>query len=253
MAESLLTLLVQFVHRLSFGTALAMAGLSPSQVTSGYFRVHSYVLLGLQALAAVVALGSEMHAALPITAAVFSYLASVAWLYEKPRAGRVFLVIVSVAALLAAWTVGPIPAGTTWQRVLMRLDPVAGGWLLGTTLAAMLLGHWYLNAPGMQLAPLQSLVRKLGGALVLRATVSGIGLAAYLAAGPPPGIYAVSLLAMRWLAGIVGVAVTAWLTWETLKIPNTQSATGILYVAVILTFLGELCAALLSADLPFAL
>ena len=36
------------------------------------------------------------------------------------------------------------------------------------------------------------------------------------------------------------------MSWQTLKIPNTQSATGILYVAVITTFLGELTAQLLS-------
>ena len=39
------------------------------------------------------------------------------------------------------------------------------------------------------------------------------------------------------------------MTWQTLKIPNTQSATGILYVAVILTFLGELVSHLLSQEL----
>ena len=37
------------------------------------------------------------------------------------------------------------------------------------------------------------------------------------------------------------------MSWQTLKIPNTQSATGILYVAVITTFLGELTSLLLSA------
>jgi hypothetical protein len=36
------------------------------------------------------------------------------------------------------------------------------------------------------------------------------------------------------------------MTWLTLKIPNTQSATGILYAAVILAFIGELTAQLMS-------
>jgi hypothetical protein len=36
----------------------------------------------------------------------------------------------------------------------------------------------------------------------------------------------------------------------TLKVPNTQSATGILYAAVTLVFLGELTAQLLSRGLP---
>jgi hypothetical protein len=62
-----------------------------------------------------------------------------------------------------------------------------------------------------------------------------------------------ALLALRWLAGIAGTLLLIWMTWQTLKIPNTQAATGMLYVAVITTFLGELTAQLLSAETPFAL
>jgi hypothetical protein len=43
------------------------------------------------------------------------------------------------------------------------------------------------------------------------------------------------------------------MAWQTLKIPNTQSATGILYVAVIAVFLGELTAQLLSGRMVFLL
>ena len=54
-------------------------------------------------------------------------------------------------------------------------------------------------------------------------------------------------LSLRWLAGLVGTLGLAWMTWLTLKIPNTQSATGILYAAMILAFIGELTAQLMSA------
>jgi hypothetical protein len=43
------------------------------------------------------------------------------------------------------------------------------------------------------------------------------------------------------------------MAWKTLQIPNTQSATGILYVAVIGVFTGELLGLLLSADVGIAL
>jgi hypothetical protein len=56
---------------------------------------------------------------------------------------------------------------------------------------------------------------------------------------------------LRWLAGLVGVAIVIWMTWQTLKIHNTQSETGLLYVAVILTFLGELVSQLLSEGTTF--
>jgi hypothetical protein len=58
---------------------------------------------------------------------------------------------------------------------------------------------------------------------------------------------------LRWSFGIIGVAVTLWMAWQTLKIPNTQSATGILYVSVIGAFIGELAASLLSAESAFPL
>ena len=48
------------------------------------------------------------------------------------------------------------------------------------------------------------------------------------------------------LAGLAGLPVLLWLSRKTLEIPNTQSATGILYVACLAAILGELTAQLLS-------
>ncbi len=64
---------------------------------------------------------------------------------------------------------------------------------------------------------------------------------------------ALLFIALRWLGGLVGVLILAVMAWQTLKIPNTQSATGILYVAVIGTFLGELISMLLSAESVYPL
>jgi hypothetical protein len=52
---------------------------------------------------------------------------------------------------------------------------------------------------------------------------------------------------MRWLAGLVGLPVLLVMARKTLDIPNTQSATGILYVACLAAILGELTAQLLAA------
>ena len=57
----------------------------------------------------------------------------------------------------------------------------------------------------------------------------------------------------RWLSGLVGTAVLTTMSWYTLKIPNTQSATGILYVAVICVFLGELTSQILSGSASYPL
>ena len=58
---------------------------------------------------------------------------------------------------------------------------------------------------------------------------------------------------LRWLSGIFGLIGIVWMTWDTLKIPNTQAATGMLYVGVIAVFLGELTSLLLSHGKPLPL
>jgi hypothetical protein len=130
-------------------------------------------------------------------------------------------------------------------------DRVTGGLLLGMVTTAMLLGHWYLNTPTMKLEPLRRLVVLLGVAVILRTLVSGSGAgleyASHGSSGGLPQSWTM-FLTLRWLAGILGVLIMAIMTWQTLKIPNTQSATGILYAGVILAFIGELVSQLLSAQ-----
>jgi hypothetical protein len=233
-----------------------MALTSPRKVTGGYYRVHSYVLLGLGVLAAVVAQdGYALWPALIIAAA--AYVSAVAWHYEKAGPGLLLLALVAVGAILGSWqaTITPLSddVARPLQWFLWKANPVTGGLLLGTPMAAMLLGHWYLNSPGMQITPLKRLVVLIAGATVLRIAVSGCGLLLELNHAGAPDTAIVLFLTLRWLAGLVAPLGLAYMTWKTLDIPNTQSATGILYVVVIVTFVGELTAQLLSASSAYPL
>jgi hypothetical protein len=243
-------ILNQFVLRLAFGLALGMVLTDARQVTSGYYRNHLYVLLGLLVLATMVALGApeQFPLAPPLAGAVLSYVGSVAWLYEKRRAGIVILGLVSAAALWGAWSSSAVPAASAEPNTMLAwLDPLTSGLVLGWTMAAMFLGHWYLNSPTMALAPLMRLVLLMAVAVGLRAVVEAWGLAEQFGQHGPSTQQAL-FIALRWLSGIFGVLALAWMAWQTLKIPNTQSATGILYVAVIGTFLGELTSLLMAAQ-----
>lgn len=232
-----------------------MAITPPRQVTSGYFRNHLYVLLGLNVLAAVVA-GLRPDAFpdllwLAVAGAAACYLGVVCWMFELAGPGILALCAVAILALLAA----NLSLSTDWEalsvgeRCLWLSDPFTAGLLLGATMAAMLLGHWYLNAPGMKLAPLRRLILLIAAAVILRAVVACAGLAIVLAAGDVPPTATLLFLALRWLAGIVSPLLLAGMTWQTIKIPNTQSATGILYVAVIVVFIGELASLMLAGEL----
>lgn len=248
--------LSQFVLRLTFGLAAAMALTSARKVTSGYFRNHAYVLLGLNVLATLAALADRKELLLwpPLVVALLSYVCAAVWLYEKPSAGKLMLWSIAAVSLI-----GTLPASIQISAAYMRLglilwhlDAPTSGLVLGSTIAAMFLGHWYLNTPTMELAPLRRLLLLMVVAVVARAAVSVTGL---VLQATEAGLSSTQwlLVGLRWIAGIFGTVGLIAMAWQTLKIPNTQSATGILYVAVITTFLGELTSLLLSAGTSFPL
>jgi hypothetical protein len=172
-------------------------------------------------------------------------------MYERPRAGKAAIVFVAACGLAGSWL--PVVAmfgKPTSLYVLQLADRLTGSLLLGLVTTSMLLGHWYLNTPTMKLEPLKRLITMLVVVVGVRAGVCLTGAVfeatreTWTSISPQTwGLF----LALRWLSGITGVLVLAFLTWQTLKIPNTQSATGILYAAVILVFIGELTSELLSA------
>lgn len=250
--------LFQFLLRLSCGLAAAMAVTSPRWVTSGYYRNNLYVLLGLNVFATLIAWrgADELAGGFwpALVASLLCYVGSVLWLYEQPRPG------ISVLTLIAALSALGLLLHITWWSgeswlipTLKLLDPLASAALLGSTTAAMLLGHWYLNAPGMKLEPLFRLIALMAGAIVVRSVICGLGWMLLREHDIALNVTHTALLALRWLAGLVGPAIVAWMSWQTLRIPNTQSTTGILYVGVIGVFLGETIATLLASELGWTL
>jgi hypothetical protein len=239
-------LLTEFLLRLAFGLSVGMVAVPSRDVASGYFRNHLYVILGLSLLAALIAGASDnFHVqnafGLAATAAMVSYVGSILWLYERPLAGKIALVIIAGNCLTGAAFANPTSGYNTASRILSMLQLVSSGLLLGVTTAAMLLGHWYLNAPGMKLAPLRKLLQGIAIAVGLACEVSAQALS----------VQDWLFLILRWSFGLLGVMVLIWLAWETLAVPNTQSATGILYVAVMGVFVGETMSLLLSAESLF--
>jgi hypothetical protein len=236
------SLLVQFLLRLVFGLAAGMALCSPRQVTSGYFRNHLHVTLGLSLLAGLVAMSNGGPWGWALAAAVASYFGAACWLYENAKLGRPMLV-----AVLALALAGAVEAAYALSQAWMPcLGAATSGLLLGLTTASMLLGHWYLNTPTMQLAPLKRLLAATAGAVLLQMAVSGWGIVQAFDSATPPQTQWWLFLTLRWAFGLIGVIVLLAMAWKTLQIPNTQSATGILYVAVIGAFAGELLGLLLS-------
>jgi hypothetical protein len=244
-----MTLLAQFLLRLAFGLAVGMGITSSRQVSSGYFRNHLYVSLGLTTLAALALAKLDIAAWwLAGAAALLSFFGAAFWLYDSPRAGKLAIWLIAACVFAAAIAA---PGETSQNPVHRAWDVLAfttSGLVLGLVFAAMLLGHWYLNAPGMSLAPLRRLIFAAAIAVLVQAVLSTVGTVFEWSTQTDLRTAWWLFVALRWAFGICGVLALLWMAWRTLEIPNTQSATGILYVAVIGVFVGELAAALLSAE-----
>jgi hypothetical protein len=244
-------MLTDFLVRLAGGMALALLLLSPgstAQPTEGrkpvananFFRTQLLVILGLS-IGAVLWLWPQMEliSTCLLAAAVCSAFGSVTWSLERSPGGVTLLVLTALAV-----------GGALWLRedgAARFAGAASSALLLGAATSAMLMGHNYLVAPNLTMTPLYRLLGMLAAALVLRA---GVEAAALLLWTREHGLDtltgdAVLWLPVRWLVGLVGPAVLAWMAWDTARIRSTQSATGILYVVVIFCFLGEVTAQLL--------
>jgi protein NrfD len=123
--------------------------------------------------------------------------------------------------------------------------------LLGGACTAMILGHWYLVIPSLQVSHLQSIVKLHMGSMALRVLVVAAAIFVAIVSwepglGPSFRSYIFSIAGIffwqRVLFGLLGPAVLSYLTWETAKIRSTQSATGILYVDFFTVVVGEVLA-----------
>jgi hypothetical protein len=183
---------------------------------------------------------------------VVAFGGSVCWLLERRQAGTGAIAVVCILATLevVVFQGGPTEVGTG-RHWLDAASALATSATLGAALTGMLLGHRYLTAPGMPLAPLIWLNAGLGLAAVLRFAVSAIALWSGYGALTQSTYWI--WLALRWLAGILGPMAACVMVQRILRYRNTQAATGVLFVAVILTFIGELTADLLYRTLhvPF--
>ena len=153
-----------------------------------------------------------------------------------------------LAALVANATLLMPPGFGAVGAVAYAITAITSALVLGLVSCAMLFGHWYLIDLEMPVDYLRTFIRLLAIVLVadLIALALAIGLPAAL--GSPGARAAVNeliashlgLLAVRLVLGPVATIVLVWMCWQTLKIPQTMAATGLLYIAVMSVLVGEM-------------
>jgi hypothetical protein len=259
----------QFALRLLCGISLTWLMLPRSQITPGFFRIQSLLALALGALAGIAVgpsvflpvgetplLGVSAARAGCLVAGGIAYLSSILWTLGRRRAGTVCLFAVAVLStgtlIAGSFPRETLGAGLTLLTIFSELSTSL---TIGAATVAMLLGHWYLTSPTMSIAPLSTANVCFASATGLRLLVSATGLAVgwQTLTGEGFGGTPLMWLVLRWLAGIVAPLVLAIMVWRILRYRNTQAATGVLFVGVIVTFIGELSATLVSRELHLPL
>lgn len=237
----------------------------------GYFQMNALIVLGLLALIwSVLALhplepfgqgrsaawGRAAVAAGTLGAAL--YYAAV-W-RETWRAGRAAVTLAlagcGAALMLSAVELISRPTPLPHRALLAEISLASSALLLGWSLVAMLLGHWYLVAPRLTFRHLVIFCWALLLTVVIRlgAVAATLAVAASVdpLAEPNPLRVLTSLQGQgmffwfRLLWGLAIPLVLAAMSLHCARNRSNQSATGILYVVVVGTFIGEITALYLS-------
>ena len=189
------------------------------------------------------------------------FVSAVITLFYWGTIGRVFtrartaiLAAAAIAGLAAIALQGlEISSGSSSAVVALTvLSFLTSALMLGGACTAMILGHWYLVIPSMEVSYLQAIVKGHIASMLGRMVVVGaavwFAIATWQADSGLPSFrhYIMSVDGIffwqRVLFGLAGPAVLSYLTWETAKIRSTQSATGILYVDFFTVVVGEVLA-----------
>lgn len=119
--------------------------------------------------------------------------------------------------------------------------------MLGSITVAWLLGHAYLTATKMTIAPLRHFSRMLSWTVAARILFMLISLTiAWQIQGDPnsPILQRIGeswlIVVLRVAVGLLIVAVFAYMVADCVRLRSTQSATGILYFGSVMAYVGEL-------------
>ena len=245
----------EFALRLICGLSLIWCLAPRKDITSGYFRIQMLIVLGLSVLMGLTASQFPSFAGKRVafeqsiimkatTLGILAFLGSFFWTLERRTAGGIVCFVIATLSTLAVidLTDGSASSEISFSALQNASNSMSSAFLFGSVTAAMLLGHWYLTATGMKLAPMIRLNQYFLAAVLIRIVVAGM----MLATGDAMNLKINwVLLALRW-AGLIGPFILSVLTISTLRYRNTQSATGVLYAATILVFMGEMADRLLE-------
>jgi hypothetical protein len=229
----LITAVLSFVHRLPVGF---IRFCTSSSAILAVFAAFPASFPGRSRLAWL---------ALGVAAALWYVATAARGESRKPPAAFAAGAAVVVLVLTAA-------SGTVTAEWIAVLSSLSSALLLGAVAVTMVLGHWYLVDTSLSIAPLRdgSLAVSLAVAARWAAVVAALSFGGWeilRVSRAADVIFSTNGLffLFRSLMGLGAPVLLAGLIWQTVKIRSTQSATGLLYVLLVLVLFGELISSFL--------
>lgn len=237
---------------ISCGCLALLPLVSLKEIGQGFYRFFGYLCVSLDTLAVGIALyegtafnGNFRFSAWALGASLFFTLCFSVALRAR------FRPMVWTAYGLGILTNAVAIAYYPWQggegNLILGLNALSSALVLGAGILAMMLGHWYLVTPKLSITPL----KRYSAAYILLTVFTALKLALsyhlFVGWGSQPATPAGSrlmgddlvfvLFRVTW--GVLAPLAAAYFIWGTVKIKSTQSATGILYAAMVCTIIGE--------------
>ncbi|HEX2258797.1 MAG TPA: hypothetical protein VHJ40_03545 [Actinomycetota bacterium] len=200
-------------------------------ISRGYYRSTVWVLWPLMA-ALSFALPDQLRVWSLVTSGAFG-LFLIAVYSQRPALEWASGAVASAVGLwLLAEAGGQACPGDCGLGLLHAL---VGTLLVGGVTHGMVLGHWYLNQARLPIDPLREQCRIIFAALAM-GTAAGIVTRPDLILGAVPGgllTFSPSSYWWAWALLLAATAVLSGMVWATVKARSTQSATGLLYIAMV--------------------
>ena len=245
------------IHEIMFLVlgALAVGGTfllsAPTLTTAGlsFYRVNGIVFLVTALLG--VFLGAPVAT---VTTVFFGSFIVILFLYNlrlwfrHPHSSNLLLWVAGIVGMMGlciALQDFVSPTDAPFRFSFLAVHTILQSLLLGAGALAMLLGHTYLTQPTLSIVPLMFFSRIFMGLVFAEGGLAILNL--IMAAQSPQIQNAIMLnsfeglyLWVRFLTGMVGPMILAPMIIETVKERATMSATGLLYIAMLMVIIGAL-------------
>jgi hypothetical protein len=237
----------QFLLELGFGVLLALAFVPDAPVGTFFYRLMGTCAALPIAVALAVRLGAGAPWSDPAVLGMGLALGAHP-IYSGPMHGARWRAGLGAglagSALATGWLVRQgMPELAPLGQLVGIVSSLATGTVAGSVGLAMVLGHWYLTVPKLEIRHLARLNRVTVGAMLASLASLGLGclvFAGLLAEAEPPlfGPWGLFYLGTRLAVGLALPLVFAAMAASALRFQNTRSATGILYASTVLVLIG---------------